>query len=51
MKPKQSTTSKKQESDYKVALRDCQNEFEDVLGDDFLDEEALCMAMAEVEDE
>jgi len=51
MKTKQKTKEIKREREFKDAERDLRNEFGDLLGDDFLDEEALCLTMAEYDED
>jgi len=51
MKTKQKTKEIKREREFKDAERDLKDEFDDILGDDFLDEKALCLTLAEYDED
>jgi len=47
MKTKKVTQEIKREREFKDIEREMKNEFGSVIGDDFLDEEALCLTLSE----
>jgi hypothetical protein len=52
MKPQKEVTKQiNAEREFKIAQRECKNEFGKVLDSNILDEESLCLVLSEIEEE